>query len=335
MIRGNESNHFPYQACLIPNLPVEIQHQVRDITNHAVRPLGMLLAVMSFVCNALIFNTVARTNSLQHPSLLMLCSLSISDLIWALLSLTENIYIMLDPHMCPGQGDEEASVGILCFLATISNLTMISRDRYLAICRPGWYRNHVNRSRAIKATALSWLASIVTALSVYTIFKIRPSEIQLTLIIIFMFYMVCILLILFNYIRIFIANKRHSRIMRIHVRNMRDENEKKLTRVVSVIVLCFLFSVLPVLICPLILISMGFQPLDPFTPFTSLLMTLNGLLNPLLNYGRNKDMRRAVSNTLRCYHRTRPLPSQHVPARNNIYTEPGNIPLQELHFELK
>ena len=145
--------------------------------------------------------------------------------------------------------------------------------------------------------------------------------------------MVCIFLILFNYVRFFMANKRQSRVMQIHVRNRRDENEKKLTRVVSVIVLCFLFSVLPALISPLVLVSMGFRHLDPFRPFSFLLMTLNGLLNPLLNYGRNKDMRRAMRNTLKCYRRTRPLPARQdnipVPARNNIS---GNILLQELHF---
>ena len=125
MIRGNESNHpnhFPYQACLMPNLTEEIQHKVRDIANHVVIPVDMFLAVMSFVCNSLVFITVARTKSLQHPSKLMLCSLSISDLIWALFTLTVNIHIMLDPHMCPEQGYEEASVAILCYFATLSNL---------------------------------------------------------------------------------------------------------------------------------------------------------------------------------------------------------------------
>ena len=336
MIRGNESSYFPYQACLISNLPEEIQHQVRDITNHVVIPVDMLMAVMSFVCNAFIFITVARTKSLQHPSLLMLCSLSITDLIWALYILTENIYIMLDPHMCPEHGHEEASVAILCCLATLSNLTMISRDRYLAICRPGWYRHHANRSHAIKATAFSWLASIATALSAYANFKIRYSKIVL-FIIIFLFYTICILLILLNYIRFFIANKRHSRVMKVSVRNTRAKIEKNLTRVISVIVLCFLFSFLPALISPLILFSMGI-PHTPFAPFFSLLMTLNGLLNPLLNYGRNEDMRRALRSTLKCYRRSRPLPVPvsagvvSVTAHNHLSTETEHIHLQELHF---
>ncbi len=164
---SNTSSHFPYEECLLPNLPEITQHRMRDVTNHVVIPLDLLLAVMSFVCNTFVFITVARTKSLQHPSLLMLCSLSISDLIWALFTFNENIFILLVPHMCPEQGHEEASVAMLCFLATLSNLTIVSRDRYLAICRPNWYRLHATRSRAIKATALSWLASIVTALSVH------------------------------------------------------------------------------------------------------------------------------------------------------------------------
>ena len=151
---------------------------------------------------------------------------------------------------------------------------MISRDRYLAIRRPGWYRHHVNRSRAIKATALCWLASIVTALSTYAIFKIKSSETQLVLMITVLFYTVCILIILFNYIRFFMANKQYSRVMWIHERNTRDESEKKLNRVVSLIVLCFLFSVLPALISPLVLVSMGFLRLDPFAPFLALPMTV-------------------------------------------------------------
>ncbi|KAL9964339.1 hypothetical protein ACROYT_G027968 [Oculina patagonica] len=90
MIRTNESinsSHFPYQACLVPNLPEDLQHQVRDISNYIVVPLDTLLAVMSFICNTLVFITITRTKSLRHPSLLMLCSLSITDLIWALFTL--------------------------------------------------------------------------------------------------------------------------------------------------------------------------------------------------------------------------------------------------------
>lgn len=299
-------------------------------------PLDSILAIMSFVCNTFICVTVARTRSLQHPSLLMLCSLSISDLIWALFTLTLNIFEFVDPHMCPERRyHEENSLCILCFFATLSNLTAISRDRYQAICRPSWYRHHANRSRAIKAIALSWLASIATALPIYTVFKIRSSKSHVVFMLILLFYVVCTLMILFNYARFFIANKRRSRNLQMQVRSKRSEREKKLTRVVTAIVLCFLFSVLPVLISPLIFYAMRISHVDPFLPFISPLMTLNGLLNPLINYSRNRDMRIAMRNVLKRDRRTRPLAPGNlpIPARNNLSTaQSGNRTLQELHF---
>ena len=92
-------SRLPYEACLIPNLPEEIQHGVRDMTNYVVRPLYMLLAFMAFVFNALICITVARTKSLQRPSLLMLCSLSATDMIHALFSLYMGIKTVLHEHV--------------------------------------------------------------------------------------------------------------------------------------------------------------------------------------------------------------------------------------------
>ena len=328
--------NFSFQACLMPNLPEEMQHQIRSISNYVVTPLDSVLAIMAFVCNTFTCFTVARTKSLQHPSLLMLCSLSISDLIWALFALAANVSIFLDPHMCPvREYAEQSPIGMLCFLATLSNLAVISRDRYQAICRPAWYRHHANRSRAIKSIALSWLASVATALSMYIVLKVRHSEIHVLLMVIFLFYVVCTLMILLNYFRFFIANKRRCRNLQIQVRSRRAEREKKMTRVITAIVLCFLFSFLPALLSPFVLYGMGISRVNAFLPFIRLLMTLNGFLNPLINYSRNGDMRLAMRNVLKCERRTKPLTvgNSSIPARNSLSTaQSGNIPLQELHF---
>ena len=347
MITGNESmnsSHFPYQACLMTHLPEESQHKVRYISNYIVVPLDMVMAVLSFICNALVFITVTRTNSLRHPSLLLLCSLSISDLIWALYTLIKYILVLRDPHMCPGRGHEQTCIGILCFLATLSNLATISRDRYLAMSRPGWYRSHVGRSRVVKATLLNWMSSILTALILYTFFKTTISNnynYMFIFIIIFLFYVVCILVILFNYVRLFIASRRHCRNMRGKVGNIRTvaERERKLTQIISVILLFFVFSFLPALLSPVILVGLGIYELNPFRPFYSMLLTLNGLLNPLLNYGRNKEIRRAMRNMFSCCRHGRI--SEQLPAvkynknnrqENNIQAESGGRRLQELHI---
>ena len=122
---------------------------------NAVRPLGMLMAAMSFVCNTLVVLTVARSQSLRQPSLLMLCSLSITDVIFAIHALLRDALITTDPHFCSEPFREEGTyLGILCYLATRSILTMISRDRYLAVSKPSWYRNHMTQSRAFKGNYL-------------------------------------------------------------------------------------------------------------------------------------------------------------------------------------
>ena len=320
MISGNQStnsSNFPYQRCLMPNLAADLQHQVRDISNYIVVPFDTLLGVMSLICNALVFVTITRTKSLRHPSLLMLCSLSISDLIWALYTLVKNSLTFLHPYMCLEESLEKTSFGILCYLATLSNLAMISRDRYLAMSRPMWYRNHVRRSstRVVKATLLTWLSSLFITLIVYILNKTTASF-RSSFIIIFFFYVVCIVMILLNYIGFFMANRRHSRTLQIRAGNMRAaaEKEKKLTQIISVILLCFLFSFLPALISPVIIVATGL-PLNPFRPFNYLLLTFNGLLNPLLNYGRNRDIRKAVLQMLRGRHQDRRISNQLPTAR--------------------
>ena len=186
-----------------------------------------------------------------HPSLLMLCSLSISDLIWALFAVVKNSLTFLHPYMCLEGSLETTCFGILCYLATLSNLAMISRDRYLAMSRPMWYRNHVRRSstRVVKTTLLTWLSSLFITLMVYILNKTTDSF-RIVIIMIFFFYVVCIVMILFNYIGFFIANRRHIRNLQIRAGNMRAAalKEKKLTHIISVILLCFLFSFLPALI---------------------------------------------------------------------------------------
>ena len=117
---GNNSSHFPFQACLVPSLPEEIQYRVGDISNYVVRPLEILMAVISFVCNTLVCITMAQTKSLQHTSMLMLCSLAITDLIYSQFFLFMNIEMLTHEHMCHRRmSPEKIAVAVLCNLTTL------------------------------------------------------------------------------------------------------------------------------------------------------------------------------------------------------------------------
>ena len=49
----------------------------------------------------------------------------------------------------------------------------------------------------------------------------------------------------------------------------------------------------------------SFDNLAPWRPFYGVLISLNGLLNPLLNYGRNEDVRKALRDLIGCPQRAR------------------------------
>ena len=79
--------------------------------------------------------------------------------------------------------------------------------------------------------------------------------------------------------------------------------KRRLANTVGFILIALCFTFLPALIAPIILSLVGFSTGDcliPFRPLYCVFVTLNGLLNPLLNYGRNEDVRRAMSRLITC-----------------------------------
>ena len=112
-----------------------------------------------------------------------------------------------------------------------------------------------------------------------------------------------------SYVGIFISNKRQRQTIHQHGGHMLTalRREKRLANTVGLILIVLCCTFIPALSIPLILAILGFSTADllPFRPFYALFITLNGLLNPLLNYGRNKDVRRAVRLLITC-------PAQHL-----------------------
>ena len=309
---ANNFSRLPYEACLIPNFPEEIQHRVRDIGNYVVRPLYMLLAVIAFVCNALICITVARTKFLQRPSVLMVCSLSVTDLIYALFSLYMGAKTVLRKSMCLGTvNPEERAMNILCSLATLGMLAVISRDRYLAVTKPLWYRNHMTKPRSIKMFCIPWLISVVLTFAhiVYLVFEFDGGYKPLVRVITFVYYCICFVTIIFSHLGIYFKKPPA-----VGIRDMQAviKREKKSAATIRLMLLVLLLTFLPALLWPIVLGLNGIENNGPYRPFMYFLFIVDTVANPLLNFGRNKDMRRAIRGLLSCF--------QHVEQRQQLTT---------------
>lgn len=306
MIATNTSSGFPYEACLMPSLPENLQQQMRDFTNYFVHLLGMLIAVMSFVCNSLVIIIVARKKSLQQPSMLMLCSLAVTDLLYSPYCLSRDITTLTHEHMCPDETSGAAHLmSVLCLLATLTNVALISKDRYLAVRKPWWYRHHVTKSRAIKMICVAWFISILIMLLSFIQSKGQlmfiPSSSYVSLFI----YFLCFFVIGFSYLGIFLKKNRPGNVEQL---NAISQREKRLANTVALILLILLLTFLPGVIFPLALHLAGLQRgSKAYRPFYTFLLLLNGFLNPLVNFGRSKEMRRGLRELFKCTRELQPV----------------------------
>ena len=122
----------------------------------------MLVAFLSLLSNGLVLTAVIRTRSLQNPPLLLLCSLSISDLLWASFTIARGTVRYTSEGICP-EKTEGAWLVSLCFGATVGNLVFISIDRYSAVSKPLLYRSNMKRSRVFKQASAVWLCSLISS----------------------------------------------------------------------------------------------------------------------------------------------------------------------------
>ena len=291
------SVELPNQQCLFTSLPEHTQHTLNDVTNLVVFPLDTLLSMLSVMCNAVILVAILRRRSMQGPSLLLLCSLSVTDVIWATTSAIHNINYFILKNFCPEQfSEEELFAFVLCFFSTLGSL---------AVNNPWWYRSHATRSFAVKQITLVWMIAL-TYSGIAAGHRYHDSRLLWSL----QKYLGSVLSVCYAltvvgcYIGVLIANRRHGASMHLYGGPMRTvlRREKKIANTVGLILLALCFTVLPAVIAPFVLLNFGFKPADmtSLMPFNHILVTLNGLLNPLLNYGRNEDVRRAVRSLIRC-----------------------------------
>ena len=301
-ITVNETSHLPYLACLIPGFSTELQEKLRNITNSVVLPLNLVMASMSFLSNLFLLVAVARMKTRQHPSLKLLCSLAISDLLWAVVSFSREMRKATHIHLCPTKREEYIYISMLCLFATMSNLAAISKDRYRAVRRPRWYRVHMTKSRALKEATVSWSLSLTLVILVFVSSRLLPEKRFLAHILGVIFYLVCLIIIITCYSGIFVANSRHKKYM--FQREMQSlaalKREKKLAWTIGFILLALGVTFLPALASPIVLTTMGYRGLAPFRPFIMVLITFNGLINPLINCGRNDAIRRSIRGLFVC-----------------------------------
>ena len=259
---------------------------------------------MSILFNSFVVITIARTKSLQRPPLLMLSSLAVTDLLYSHYFILRYLEIFADEHLCPKRTIlPRHTLGTLCLLATLGNLAIISRERYLAVKKPWWYRSHVTKLRAVLLICATWLISAIIAFFMYLSRKFRGQFPALGQIMSLSFYVVCFFVIVLSYLGLFCKKTPPEGALQIRAIL---EREKRTANTVALILLLLLITFLPGVLSSLVHVYAKGVSNQAILPFSGFFLQLNSLLNPLVNFGRSKDMRRALRNLLKCSQEVQP-----------------------------
>ena len=220
-----------------------------------------------------------------------------TDLLYSLYYFLKYLEIFADEHLCPKKSRDKISIfSPLCLLTTLGTLAVIiSRDRRLALKKPYWYRTRVTKSRASTLICGIWLASATIALLTHIRWR-SDVTILLGRILSFLFYVISLSVIIFSYLGVFCKRTSSVDALLAHAILKR---EKRMANTVALILLLFLSTFLPGIFIALAHVFSKDVTTQSTIPFKGFFLQLNSLLNPLLNFWRNKEMRRSLRNLLK------------------------------------
>ena len=280
--------------------------------------LNCPVAVAALLANNTFLIALVKTRSLHIPSNMLLGALCIMDLLIS--SVLQPVLIYKAASFLSGSSETEdinwfwlASDIIFGFSFTI--ITLVSLDRYFAICHPFWYERN--------ATCKTHIMAAIVGCIVFSIFFsldfIIPDKNSKPLVAIgttIAYRVIHILfpaiVFIFCYFKIYIAIRKQRR-SHVTIGEITDSETTEVTRrktergktfTILLIISCFLITYAPSTIW--ISIEAASRLCEDsavsqiVSMWTSFMLLLSTIINPTLYYLRNKDVRIAASRIIKC-----------------------------------
>ena len=253
--------------------------------------LNASLMPISIIGNILVLAAISRTPSLRSPSAMFLCSLAMSDLLVGLV--VQPVYIVneLTHNLL---FDIRNVMAFSVCAVSLTTMTAISVDRFLALHYHMRYQNLITTQRAAYISATLWLINVLLSLSFWNItVYIFTGAISIG---------ICLVLSTVCYISIFRVVRRHQ--LQIHVQqqavgnldaesNFNMQRSKKSSKNTFIYYIVMLLCYTPWLISKTITAFPHINSKNLETlPETVLFM--NSSINPFLYCWRLRDLRAAV-----------------------------------------
>lgn len=288
--------------------------------------LYLLLLVLAFVVDTAILFVFYRVKELRNVTNNLLCNMVVADLLFALQTPAEALSIKYDEWIA---GNALCKIHRFLLHAfynvVIISLTIVSLERYHAICHPMRFKS-LNIKSWILAL-VSWIAACILALPQVFVSSTIMSKDRLVCteerpddyLVVFLCYHVPLFILLyfiplvilsFTFARV--SSKLRTVVQRFRSRSRFDicdamKMRRSIIRMLLVVVIVFAVCLTPLTIIELLHVT---PVMDQFDPFGTLVVTVetlafsHALLNPLVSSFMSKEFRKAAK---KAFHISRSL----------------------------
>ena len=260
--------------------------------------LNAPLMLISILGNVLVLAAIIRTPSIRSTSVIMLCSLAVSDIMVGFLAQPIFIAVQLTKdrfvyHVWTVTGSSLCGVSLM-------TITAITVDRFLALHYHMRYATLVTKSRVIYTLIIIWLISFLVSGFYFWGPRVRNFILGVLIII-------SLIICTFSYIRIYLTVRRHQ--LQIHaqqqaVQRSNAQNNLNIARLTRNAMNTFIFFIalticyFPVYIV-LTLDGISVTDWQPEWDLTTTAVFMNSSINPFLYCWRLRELRTAVVKTAR------------------------------------
>ena len=263
--------------------------------------LNAPLMLISILGNALVLAAIIRAPSIRSTSMIMLCSLTVSDLLVGFIA--QPLYITQQLNATNRLVRHAAyTIGFSLCGVSLVTITAIIVDRFLALHYHMRYATLVTESRVKYTLATIWLTTFALASSQVWNESILPTIAAVVTIF-------CLLVSTFSYIRIYLIVRRHQ--LQIHaqqqaVQSSNAENNLNMARLKKSAVNTFVFYIFMIVCYLPLYISLTLygslynsEELSKIWKFAETAVFMNSSINPVLYCWRLRELRTAVVKTAR------------------------------------
>ncbi|XP_078344533.1 beta-2 adrenergic receptor-like [Oculina patagonica] len=255
--------------------------------------LNAPLMLISILGNALVLAAIIRTPSIRSTTMIMLCSLAVSDLLVGFLA--QPIYIARQLTKDHFVYHVWVIIGPSLIIVSLSTITAITVDRFLALHYHMRYATLVTESRAKYTLVIIWLASFLIA--GFDFWNTHVHSVLVGVVTI-----ICLIISTFSFSRIYLIVRRHQ--LQIHaqqqaVQSSNAENNSNMARLKRSAINTFVFYIV-LIFCYLtvyVLLTLhGISERNWQTEWdlTHITVFMNSSINPFLYCWRLRDLRTAV-----------------------------------------